>query len=1559
MNKDEQLDSVDDSSIAIVGMAGRFPRANNIEELWQNLRDGVESIRFFSQEELQAEGISAAVYNQPNYVPARAVLEDVDLFDAPFFGISPREAELMDPQFRVFMENAWEALENAGYDPESFNRPIGVFAGATTNTYILNLMLNSNLAGLVDGFQVKIANDKDHLPTRVSYKLNLRGPSMNVQTACSTSLVAVHLAYQSLLAGECDMALAGGVSINLPQKGGHVYQDGAIGSPDGHCRAFDAGARGCVLGSGSGIVVLKRLADALADGDCIHAVIRGSAINNDGSQKPGYTAPSIEGQAEVISDALAIAAIEPDTIGYVEAHGTGTPIGDPIEIAALTQAFRKGTQKKNFCGVGSIKTNMGHLDTAAGVAGLIKTVLAVKHKMIPPSLHFKKPNPRIDFEKSPFYVSAALKEWPEGQTPRRAAVSSFGIGGTNAHAIIEEAPAVEPTGCGRSYHLITLSARTVTALDKATARLAGRLKATEGDVSLADVAYTLQVGRKAFEHRRAVVCRDARDFIEASQAQDQKRVITAEEVPNRPVVFMFSGQGAAYVNMGRDLYREFPAFREQFDKCSELLERESGLDLKRLVYPEPQHADDAREALNHGAALQPALFAIEYALAHLWMGWGINPKAMIGHSFGEYVAACLSGVFSLKEAISLASLRGKLTDELPEGSMLSVPSPEEELAPLLSESCSLACVNGPAQCIISGPVEAIEEMAELLSRRNVQVRALPLNRAFHSEMVRPMTDEFEKFMATLDLKPPSIPYISNVTGTWVTPAQATDPKYWVRHLRETVRFSDGVKELLKDKTCALVEVGPGRTLSSLVKSHAALSQGRVVVSSVGHQMDEQSDSAFLLNTLGRLWSAGVKVDWAGFYSRERRRRVELPTYPFERQRYWVDARWRTGNDKPNQAAARQRKADVADWFYIPSWKRSMPRSLAAHEKLLDRAAGWLIFVDQSGLCEELVRRLKQAGQSPVLVKPGRQFGRDERGAYTLDPRSPEDYLALVRDLKAANAVPLRVVHAWSITRGHPELDGVSFFEQCQDLGYYSLLYLAQAIEKHAITSPIQISVVSNGAVALTNDEPLYPEKATALGPCKVIPQEYEYVSCRYIDVGISAGGAQGGARLIDHLLAEFLSFPPDKVILYRGGQRWSQTYENVRLDGGDAEARPLKRGGVYVIVGGLGQVGLLLAHFLAQNYGAKLALIGRTGLPPADTWDQWLASHEESDVTCRRIRKVRELESLGTELVILNADAADIKQMGPAIDEVYKRFGLIDGLIYGAFNYSTDKSTVSHFGRIGRDESERMFRPTVYGLYVLEEVLKGRELDWCLLLSSTASVTGGIGYVSYAAANLFRDAYAASHNRTRRAAWISSDWDGWLLRDIPNRVINTNSNMDLHAMTPAESTEAFKRVVTMALADQVVISATDLQARLGQLARAESHGSKGKAAASGPAEKAEQQPSAPSNSNGNQARTFVAPRNELEQAIAEIWQQVLGLERVGIHDDFFDLGGDSLLATRVFARLRDTFEMSLPLRTIFETPTVAQLVELIEQTIVAEVSALPESEAEQLLSNEATSSREK
>ncbi|MGE5343974.1 MAG: amino acid adenylation domain-containing protein [Candidatus Omnitrophota bacterium] len=882
--------------IAVIGMAGRFPGAKNIDQFWENLKNGVESISFFTDEELIGAGLPSETVQAPNYVKAKGVLEDIEYFDAAFFNFNPAESVVMDPQLRVLLECGWETFEHAGYHPSENEGVIGVYLGNGFNIGWLARVF-SQIGDNAGQFQKGLLNN--HLSTYVSYKFDLIGPSITLRTACSTSLVAIHEACKGLLLRECHMALAGGVSILIPKKKGYVYQEGMIYSADGHVRAFDARSNGTVFGDGVGCVLLKRAEDALLDGDTIYAVIKGSATNNDGIRKVGYTAPSVTGQREVIRAAQIAAGFEPESMGFIETHGTGTILGDAIEIEALNQVF--AGSKKNCCAIGSVKTNVGHLNTAAGIAGFIKTVLCLKYKLIPPSLNFETPNPEIDFENSPFYVNTKLSEWPTNRHRLRAGVSSFGFGGTNAHLILEEAPEPLPlVEDGRKYQMLLLSARTASALDQMTGNLTDYLKTHPG-INLADTAYTLQVGRRLFHHRRMVVCSGSEEAGALLASREPRKVFSFfTKAEKSDIVFMFPGQGSQYVAMGLALYETEPEFRDEVDRCLEILNPIMGFELKDILYPASSETiPTASDRIHQTGVTQPVLFIIEYSLAKLLMKWGIQPYAMIGHSIGEYTAACLSGVMSLEDALSLIACRGQLIQGLPGGSMLSVGLTEKEILPLLNDELALAAVNATSRCVVSGPPEAIDTFSNVLKSKGHDTRLLYTSHAFHSPMMEPILTEFEEKANKISFHKPEIPFISNLTGQWITDENATDPHYWVTHIRNTVRFSEGLSVLLNTPASIFIEIGPGRTLSTFVNQHHDKKDTHFVTNLMRHPNETIPDHHYLLSKMGQCWLRGMAIDWDGFYGNEKRRRIALPTYPFERQYYWIETKKNAPRSAPS------------------------------------------------------------------------------------------------------------------------------------------------------------------------------------------------------------------------------------------------------------------------------------------------------------------------------------------------------------------------------------------------------------------------------------------------------------------------------------------------------------------------------------------------------------------------------------------------------------------------------------------------------------------------------------
>jgi acyl transferase domain-containing protein/thioesterase domain-containing protein len=1354
-----------ENAVAITGISLRVPGASGVEAFWRNLREGVESIRPYTDEELLGAGESPERLRRSNYVRAGAPLEGMEMFDGDLFGFSPKECAILDPQHRHFLEVAWEALEDAGHAPGGFDGPVGVFAGCGMGSYFyFNLCSNPHLVDSVGMFLLRhTGNDKDFMATRLSYALDLTGPSLNVQTACSTSLVAVHYAVQSLLARECDMALAGGSSIELPHRRGYLYQENEILSPDGHCHAFDHRAAGTVFGSGCGVVVLRRLVDALEDGDPIYAVLRSTAVNNDGARKAGYLAPSVDGQAAAVVEALSLAELSADAVGYLECHGTGTFLGDPIEIAAVSQAYRQSTEQKGFCRIGSVKSNLGHLDTAAGVVSLIKASLALHHGEIPPSLGYERPNPAIPFEQGPFRVCDQLTPWPRTAVPRRAGVNSLGVGGTNAHAILEESPVLAPSSeAGRPEQLLVLSAKARGSLDEASRRLAAHLRA-HPEQPLADVAYTLHRGRRPLGKRRVVAASSHEEAARWLEGTDARRLFTHEASDGEGgVVFMFPGGGTQYAGMGRELYAREPVFRRHVDEGLDRLAPHVDHDLRDLMFGADRE-EQANAIFQRPSVQLPAILIVEVALAHLWRSWGVDPRAMIGHSMGENTAACVGGVMSFEDAIALVHLRGRLFDTVPAGGMLSVPLSPAELEPLLSEDLDLACVNGDALSVASGPVQALEALDARLRAQGIEGHRVAIDIAAHSRMLEPILDDFRSHLEGMALEPPRLPFVSNVTGEWITDEQACDPAYWVQHLRSTVRFADGLATLAEDPSRIYLEVGPGTALGSLARQHPRVPHDRVV-SSLRHPRDTVGDVAHHLETFGRLWACGAQVDLGRLWEGERRRRVHLPTYSFAHRPYFVEP----GQARREERSPLDKLTDMRDWGFEPVWRRCAPDERAASERT---PTSWLVFVDDVGVGAGLAERLRGHGDEVITVHPGDTFAQRGSDAYVLSPeRGLEGYQALIRELVSRGRAPSRILHLWLLTGEESFRPGSSFFHRNQERGFYSLLFLAQAMEGEGLPRPVHITVVSNGMQRVGAEPLLHPEKSTVLGPCQVIPRELSSVRCASVDVDLPPGppsrprwtfahalartprSGPEVASVLDRLEEELLAEPVDDVIAWRGSKRWVRRYEACALDeaahpstatappegepwpGG---APPLRPRGVYLVTGGFGGIGGVVAETLARRCQARLVLVGRTPLPAREAWDAWVAEHGDADATSRRIALVRELEAQGAEVHPAAADVTNLEQMRALVRGATTRFGPIHGLVHAAGVVHDDLITMKDLSSV-----EEVFAPKVHGTLVLDEIFRGEPLDFMVLFSSTSTITAPAGQVDYVAANAFLNAYA-------------------------------------------------------------------------------------------------------------------------------------------------------------------------------------------------------------------------
>lgn len=1486
----------DGNAIAIVAMAARLPGARDLDAFWRNLCDGVESVERMDLDAVIAGGLDPRVVRDPAYVPAHSSVADVDMFDAAFFGYTPREAELMDPQQRLFLECASEALAQAGIDPQRANERIGVFAGAGMTSYLYLLLQNPELIRASGGWQAVIRSDKDYLPLRVSYKLNLHGPSVDVQTACSTSLVAVHQARTSLLAGDCDVALAGGVTLRVPRHPGYLYEEGGILSPDGLCRPFDAHAAGTVFGEGVGIVVLKRLPDALADGDPIRAVILGTAVNNDGADKVGFTAPSVSAQAELIALAQAAAGVDASSIGYVEAHGTATSLGDPIEVSALNQAFEgvaRGT-----CALGSVKGNIGHLDRAAGVAGLIKAVLALEHGQIPPSLHYEQANPEIDFDAGPFYVNTTLKPWErvDGR-PRLAGVSSFGMGGTNAHAIVEEAPQVAASDApSRCWQVLTVSARSAQALDAACEALAMHLE-RHPTVVLADVAHTLQVGRTGFEQRAAVICRDQSDALRGLRGEvGALRSSGAQRDSRSPeVVFLYPGQGTQYPNMGRALYDDEPVYREAVDGCCAVLRDLLDVDLRALLFPAEGAEAEAAEALTRTSLTQAVLFVTEYATTQLLAEWGIRPVALLGHSVGELVAACVSGVLSHDEALRLVAARGRLMEAAPAGVMLSAAVAAEVAEAYCGDGVWLSVVNGPTASVLSCTPEAAIGLETRLAADGVACRRLKTSHAFHcglmDDALQPLTESAQR----LHVGRVGVPFLSNVSGGWITDEEVRDCGYWARQVRSPVQFAAGVEALRQRYPDAvLLEVGPGQVLGQLVRG---IDSAAVMVSTFGGAAERGDAGERFARCLGALWCNGVSVDWARAVRGERRLKVALPGYPFQRKRYWVDS---LGTAMPRPA---QRESEVERWFHVPTWQRALALPTARDAGVSGR---WLILGAEHEPAHVLVSALCAAGHTVIPVRAGDSFASDDNG-YRLRPASGDDYDALFDDLAARGTLPDRVLHLWALTGMEtPGLE--TLLERC----FHAPLQLVQSLGRRAHGAPMRLTFVSDNLQEVTGAEPVCAAKATLIGPCRVIPLEYPNIACHSIDI------VDMTADATTELLHELAAGAADAFVAYRNGYRWTPGHQRSRPAAVDGIPPRLRHGGVYLVTGGLGGIGLTLAGYLAETCAAKLVLVTRGGLPPRDRWDALQAGELADARLVERIRAVSALEAEGAEVMVESADVADREQLAALIGRVRARFGAVSGVIHAA--------GVAGGGVIQMKTAavaDSVLAPKVLGARNLVDLLNDSPPDFMLFCSSVNALVGVPGQVDYCAANAYLDALALQQRRNTPTFTVSVNWDTWrevgmaVETSVPDAMQRDRQRSLATAIAPTEGVRAFAHVLASGWPRVLVTPRT--AAIQSAAVTPEKPVDETAASVVGSHERPELE------------SDFVDYRDDFERRIVLIWRELLGLARVGVEDNFLELGGHSLLATQLLARLRRELGVDWTLDTVFKTPTVAEQAQLARQ----------------------------
>jgi acyl transferase domain-containing protein/acyl carrier protein len=1467
------------NDIAVIGMSIKAPGSKNIQEFWENLRNGKESITHFSQEELLSFGISENELSNKDYVRANSYIKDKECFDSNFFGYLPDEAKLMDPQTRVFHEVVWSALEDAGYDPLSYKGLIGLYAGAGSN---LEWEAYSQLSneGKIDGFTARNLSNKEFMNALIAHKLNLKGPVNSINTACSTSLVAIHYAVRSILMGENHIAIAGGVSINKRKEEGYLYQEGMIHSKDGHNRTFDSGSNGTVGGEGAGAIVLKRLSAAIEDGDQIYAVIKGSAINNDGNRKIGFTAPSVAGQSEVIRLAHKVANVSPESISYVESHGTATKLGDPIEVLALTQSF--GMSADKYCALGSVKTNIGHLDSAAGVAGFIKAVLCLKNKELVPSLHFKTPNPEINFKESPFYVNTELKEWLREVFPRRAGVSSFGIGGTNAHVILEEAPKLEGTTPGKKAQVITLSAKTPEALERNQTNLKTFLSENK-TLNIGDLSWTFQIGRSGFSYRSSFIAEDIEGAIKILEGNNKNYIHSGiVNEGKRKLAFMFSGQGSQYENMGRGLYEvEESVFRKTMDHCFEITGRLIKTDLKTILYPgEPNKKQPINETIN----TQPILFIFEYSLAKQLESYGIVPDIMIGHSLGEYVAACLSEVITLEDTLRLVIKRGELIQSLEKGSMLNVGLAPEAVAPYLSKNLSIAAINTQQSTIISGNEKEINVLLDVLNLKGIAYQKLHTSHAFHSGMMDPILEEFSRLVSEVTIKAPKIPYISNVTGEEITHGELKQSNYWSNHIRATVNFSQGLEKIISTGNIVLIEVGPGKILCNLVHQQKTSGKTHTAVNLVRHPHEQKSDQVNLLESLASLWSQGVSINWKSLRQGEVRRKISMPTYSFEKIKYPLAKGVYELISKAISKKNYQKRENIIDWFYELSWKRSR---LIPPTKEIHNVTNYLVFSDTCDIAVGLIDVIKEKSGSKinvVQVSRAEHFEQTSEFEFRLNPKDPESYVKLFKKLDANQILPDKIIHLWNVSNETESLGLLTFQSTIDDLevGYYSLLNIAKSIGIVCPFRQVTIDVITNLVSCVNSGDFSIPSRATILGPILTIPKEYRNILCRHVDL------KTGDRRdlLLTNLFAEISSGYESSSISFRQGDRWAQIYEPIKLETCNRVQTKLKNGGVYLITGGMGGMGLVFSKFLSKEFNAKLILTGRK------IKSQVIAS---------------ELKNIGQEVIYLDVDVSDPNQMERKITEAETLFGKIDGIIHtaGIGDYSGIIQNRT------REQCEEVFASKIFGTIVLNELAKKREIDLLVLCSSAAAAVAPFGQVAYTAANIFQDNFAQSikNNVMQSIGWDTWYETGMAVNSLADRSVEQKEIQLAHGLSNAEGVEVLKRVLGHDIPGLVVFT-RDVEALLMENEpRLNSESEESKIVQSRPL-------------LSNVYKMYVSVT---EKALCIIFEDFFGIKEIGINDDFFELGMDSLKAITLIGRIHQKLNIELRINDVLEHSNISDL----------------------------------
>ena len=1458
--------------IAIIGVSCKYPKASTPKEFWDNLKDGNSLLDFYTDQELLDAGISKHVLDMPNYIKLKSHIEGSDTFDYPFFGYTKAEANLMDPQIRALHELAWKALEDGGCNVAKYKEKIGLYLAISDNVkWMAHTMLKKN-ENVNPFFMAHIIN-KNYASTLISYNLNLRGPSFVVDSACSGSLTSIHLACRSLLLRECSIAMAGGLRFITDTNTAYFHEEGMISSKDGFCKAFDSDSSGTISGQGGAIVVLKRLEEAIKDNDPIYAVIKATASNNDGKRKVGYTAPSVKGQYECIKQTHRFANIPSNTISYIEAHGTGTKLGDPIEIEALNKAFDNDTE--HSCAIGSVKTNIGHLDYASGISGLVKTTLSIQNRQLAPSLHFKEPNPRIDFEKGPFHVNTTLKEWkPTNGTLLRAGVSSFGIGGTNAHVLMEEAPKVTKQPASRPYQLIPFSAKTQTAVQNYRTQLTDYLK--EVSTELADVAYTLKVGRQEFNYRNFIVQQTTATTDEAQNSYTEIKRATIKNA-----AFVFPGQGSQYIAMGKDLYAQEAAFKQIIDEGAEILQKKTGQDFLEIL----GYKNDADSSLiNETYYTQPALFLVEYALAKLLLTWGIEPKYMIGHSLGEYVAACIAEVFTFEEGLHLIIERASLMRKVETGAMLSIGVSVDQVKNILPNDIDIAAINTASTCVVSGTHESIQNFSETLEANEISFTKLKTSHAFHSHMMDSILEDFAKAFDGIQLSTPKYAFISNVTGKEITEEEATSSAYWVQHLRGTVHFNEGINELLQHKNVAFIEVGPGRSLSSLIRQHSNYGKKHAALNILRHPKEAHNDNYTLTYALGKIWANGISIDWEAYYKDEVRHKVNAPTYKFDT--YTLDFKIDPLQKIIESGMLQTDIKPFDNWFYVPSWKKSIP----LHDNATETTAKtYLFFIEDETLTASLTNRLLAENNNIITVKKGAEFAQIAENGYELNPTEETDFKKLFAQIEGEKITIDHIIFNWNF-KGNDQAGIEKIF--------MTLLYLSQNTISHNASERKKITLISKFNKSIFGDEKLNLGYSTAQFIVDICAQENPNIFTSSID--LTTGNDVENEKLIDSIYKDLLYNETERSIAYRNNTRWIEYYEEIEL--ATENETYIKPNKTYLVTGGLGKVGQVLTNHLGETYNAKVILMGRSSIPNEDEWNDYLLSEDKDEKVEASIQKMQTLKAKNEQVYYYSADVSDYESLATAVEKIEEDHGEISGVIHAAGNVLSH--TFKPVENVNASIVNQQFDPKINGTLNFYNIFKEREqsLDFVWITSSLSSILGGLGYGPYAVANKFIDNFITSKSEELKN-WFSIDLDG----------------ISAQRISDDKLVQVFERSFHAQEVPQLVISSRDpnkvLKDQFNKI------------------QDIEEEQEAPVSDRPTITVDFIAPKTELEKEISELWQSFLGIKEIGLKDHFFELGGDSLKAMTLLKRLHKIYDIEISIEDFFKDPTVEGVAKEIEVSL--------------------------